>query len=224
MTDIHELDSITAIVAIGLDGAIGSHNDLPWRLRSDLRFFKRTTVNNIVIMGRKTYESIGGCLPNRENLVLSHRAILFEDHAGCHHAHSVAETLYLREKSPKKAAYLIGGAQTFAEFAPFVDRYLLTIVEARFPDADTFLDPKLLEPEEDWSRREISIERLDDPRADEFDFTVFELRHKDPERFQIARARELQNYVERNHLLRKGKPARPRANRADVSLPTFFPA
>lgn len=203
MTDIRDLGSLTSIVAVGLDGAIGAHNDLPWRLRSDLRFFKKTTAQNIVIMGRKTYESIGECLPNRVNLVLSHRATLFEPHDECYHTHSIGETLYQRERWAKKEAYLIGGAHTFKEFAPFVDRYLLTIVNARFPHADTFLDKQLLEPAEDWIRSEVSIERLEDPAADEYDFTVVELRHRDSEAIRQSRQRELEKYKKSNHLLQR---------------------
>jgi dihydrofolate reductase len=154
-------------------------------------------------MGRKTYESIGHCLPNRENIVLSHRATLFEPHKGCYHAHGIGETLFIREKWPRKRTYLIGGAQTFSEFAPFVDHYLLTIVSAEFPQADTFLEEGLLEPEEDWIREEVTIERFDDPAADEFDFKVIELRYRYPERMRLARQQELERYVQSNHLLQR---------------------
>jgi dihydrofolate reductase len=210
MSDKPDNSSLTSIVAVGLDGAIGAHSDLPWRLRSDLRFFKQSTINNIVIMGRKTYESIGRCLPKRENIILSHRATLFEPHDGCHHAHGIGETLFLREKWSKKEAFLIGGAQTFSEFAPFVDRYLLTIVNGNFPEADTFLDPKLLEPAEDWIRQEVAIERFDDPEADEYEFTVLELRHRDPGKFCDARRAALAKYIESNHFLKR-KALRERA-------------
>jgi len=224
MTANHEFDSITSIVAVGRDGAIGAHNDLPWRLRSDLRFFKQTTINNIVIMGRKTFESIGHCLPNRVNLVLSHRATLFEEHEDCFHTHGIGETLYRRQTWPKKETFLIGGAQTFAEFGPYVDRYLITVVDARFPNADTFLDQSLLEPADDWDTREIAIERLEDPNADEFDFKIIELRHKDPARFRSARAHELQEYIERSNIRPKKKAVRRRANPAPTYSPSLFPA
>lgn len=199
--------SLTSIVAVGLDGAIGIENQLPWNLKSDLRFFKRTTKNNLIIMGRKTYDSIGGCLPFRENIVLSHRPSLFEKHEGCSHAHSISETLFLRDKWPNKHAFVIGGAQTYKQFSPYVDRYLLTIVKAKFPKADAHFDQAIIGNEEIWETREIEVERIDRPDADEFEFQVIELSHRNPQEVAAKRARLLEEFKKRNHLLRE-KPRR----------------
>ena len=193
--------SLTSIVAVGLKGEIGVKNSLPWRLKSDLRFFKQTTLNNIVIMGRKTFNSIGGCLKGRDNIVLSHRATLFESHEGCEHAHSIAETLYLRKKTPRKEAYIIGGAQTYTQFAPFVDRYLITIVNSRFADADAFFSEEVIGDDKTWVSRSLQVERAEN--GDEFDFTVVELTHRNPEMVREARRKMIADFEDKNHFLKR---------------------
>ena len=213
MNDESAQSSLTSIVAVGLDGAIGIENRLPWSLRSDLRFFKETTKNNIIIMGRKTYDSIGGCLPLRENVVLSHSPSLFERHEGCSHAHSISETLFLREKWPAKQAFIIGGAQTYKQFSPFVDRYLLTIVNANFQEADAHFDQSVIGSLDDWNVNEINVERVQTEGADEFDFRVFELKHPDPEAVAGKRSELLREFRKKNHLVRR-KPHRRTSNRS----------
>lgn len=195
--------SLTSIVAVGLDGAIGIENRLPWQLKSDLKFFKATTKGNIVIMGRKTYESIGGCLPLRENIVLSHTPQLFPKHEGCSHVHSIGETLSLRMSWPSKDAFVIGGAQTYKQFAPLVDRYLLTIVNARFPEADAFFDQAIIGDESVWTKKLIEVERVEKDGADEFDFQVFELTHKFPDQVAASRQEIVAAFREKNHFFRR---------------------
>ncbi|MBX7482326.1 dihydrofolate reductase [Qipengyuania qiaonensis] len=206
------MTTLTSIVAVGLDGAIGIQNRLPWRLKSDLRFFKSKTKQNVIIMGRKTYDSLGSCLPDRENLVLSHTPSLFPDHEGCHHVHSIAEALFAREKWVGKEAFVIGGAQTYSQFAPYVDRYLLTIVNARFPLADAFFDQSIFGEESDWDRRELEVERVPSEGADEFDFQVFELKHKASNEVEARRAKIVADFQRRNHLSKPKLP--PKSRRA----------
>ena len=196
----NDMNSLTSIVAVGLDGAIGVENRLPWQLKSDLKFFKETTKNNIIIMGRKTYDSLGKCLPFRENVVLSHTPSLFPPHEGCHHVHSIAEALSLRSKWKKKNAFVIGGAQTYRQFAPYVDRYLITVVGARFPNADAFFDQTILGDEREWAKAEVSVERVDQEGADQFDFQVFELTHLDSAAVSERRSALLERFHARNHL------------------------
>lgn len=191
---------LTSIVAVGLDGEIGIGNELPWRLKSDLRFFKETTLGNVIIMGRKTYDSIGGCLKGRENIVLSHKASLFASHNGCHQSHSIGETLYLREKYSRNDAFIIGGAQTYLQFAQYVDTYLITIVKGKFPNADAFFDQSILN-EADWDRREVDVERI--AGGDDFDFSVVKLTHKNPTAVRLARQTAISEFTRRNHLLQR---------------------
>lgn len=197
------MGNLTSIVAVGLGGEIGIRNELPWRLKSDLRFFQKTTKENVIVMGRKTYESIGGCLPKRENVVLSHSAKLFPPHPGCVLAQTVAETLYLCDKAKKKSAFVIGGALTYAQFAEYVDRYLVTVVNARFPDADAYFSGDVIGDDSNWEMREIEIERIDDPNADEFEFQIFELLHRRPEEVALRRRAAIDEYRQKNHFLRR---------------------
>lgn len=198
-----QMGTLTSIVAVGLDGEIGIQNELPWRLKSDLRFFQRTTKENVIVMGRKTFESIGGCLPKRENIVLSHSAKLFEPHPGCVLSHTVEETLYLCEKQKKKSAFVIGGAQTYAQFADYVDRYLVTVVNARFPEADAYFSEGVIGDDNNWDTREIEVDRIEDPAADEYDFQIFELRHRRPGEVAERRKAAIQQYRRKNHFLRR---------------------
>jgi dihydrofolate reductase len=202
MSRRHEKSGLTSIVAVGLDGAIGVENRLPWRLKSDLRFFKETTKQNVIIMGRKTYDSLGSCLPYRENIVLSHTPSLFPPHEGCHHVHSLSEALTLRTRWPGKSAFVIGGAQTYKQFAPFVDRYLITIVSARFPNADAFFDQGIFGDEKLWEKCPVKVDRVDDAAGDEFEFQVFELRLRDPTIASERREALIGEQRSRNHLYR----------------------
>src|SRR5436309_740216 len=126
MSRASQKSSLTSIVAIDKNGAIGCRNTLPWRLKSDLAFFRQTTNGNAVIMGRKTYDSIGCCLPNRKNIVLSHSYDLFHSTPDCQLAHSIEEALARAGNSPSREAFVIGGAATYAQFANLIDRYLVT--------------------------------------------------------------------------------------------------
>lgn len=197
------MGTLTSIVAVGLGGEIGIQNELPWRLKSDLRFFQKTTKDNVIVMGRKTYESIGGCLPKRENIVLSHSAKLFPPHPGCVLSHTVEETLYLCEKADKKSAFVIGGALTYAQFAEYVDRYLITVVNARFPEADAFFSEDVIGDDSNWEMRVLDVERIEDPSADEYEFQIFELRHRRPEEVANRRTAAIEEYRRKNHFLRR---------------------
>lgn len=185
------LKTLTSIVAIDRVGAIGAQNALPWRLKSDLSFFKRTTLDNTIIMGRKTYESIGGCLPNRKNIVLTHNFSLFEKTDNCRTALSIAETLYRSETDPSDEIFVVGGALTYLQFAPLVDRYLVTIVDHVVDHADAFLDTSILNDLGKWKQ----IETANFPAksgVDDFPFRVLEISPDDlPER--QARRRNLIN-------------------------------
>ena len=147
---------LTSIVAIDRDGAIGCRNALPWRLKSDLDFFRETTINNVVIMGRLTYESIGKCLPKRNNLVLSHNNVLFNSTGQCRLVTSTGEALYRSSSNKKKKRYVIGGAQTYSLFAPFVDRYLVTVVQHTVREADAFLASDIRSALSGWESRRVT--------------------------------------------------------------------
>ncbi|WP_432201629.1 dihydrofolate reductase [Erythrobacter sp. W53] len=201
---------LTSIVAIDENGAIGCQNSLPWRLKSDLAFFRKTTTNNTVIMGRKTYDSIGKCLPNRQNLVLSHNNVLFSSTKNCRLVTSVDEALHLSSTNKKRKRFVIGGAQTYELFAPFVDRYLVTVVQHKVADADAYLADTILQLFGEWEKR--SVTRFD-AAADQndFDCEVYEYLAPDAEERAALRAEISNSYAERSSSRSNSKKTRPRS-------------
>lgn len=129
---------LTIIAAVAENGVIGDKNQLLWHISEDLKFFKAQTSGHPVIMGRKTYESLGRPLPNRRNVVISRQEGL--EIAGCEVVHSLEEALRLF--SPADEPFIIGGAQIYAQALPLADRMLLTRVhhayegDTRFPEWD----------------------------------------------------------------------------------------
>ncbi len=131
---------VALIVAVGANGVIGKDNALPWHLPEDLKWFKRQTLGKPVIMGRKTWDSIGRPLPGRPNIVVTRRAGWSA--AGAYAAHSLDEALALGERLAPEAAELmvIGGAALFAEALPRANRLYLTEI-GRAYDGDTVFPP-----------------------------------------------------------------------------------
>jgi dihydrofolate reductase len=127
------------VVAVSENDVIGRGNQLPWRLSADLRRFKTLTLGKPVLMGRKTYESIGHALPGRLNLVLS-RSSGFAP-GDC----TVVPTLDAARAAARAAArdeplMVIGGAEVFRQCAAAADTLHLTLVHAFIEDGDTFFD------------------------------------------------------------------------------------
>jgi len=123
---------ITLIVARARNGVIGRDGKLPWRLPEDLAFFKRTTMGQPIVMGRRTWESIGRPLPGRRNIVVSRRAGFLAD--GVETAPSLDEALRLCADSEE--VFVIGGAQLYAEALPRAGRLIVTEIDADF-EGDT---------------------------------------------------------------------------------------
>jgi dihydrofolate reductase len=124
---------IELVVAAAENDVIGRGNELPWHLPADLRHFKSLTIGKAVLMGRKTYESIGKALPGRTNIVLS-RSEEFSP-ADC----LVVKTLDDARLAAgvRSALMVIGGAQIYRECLPLAVRIHLTLIHARIEDGDT---------------------------------------------------------------------------------------
>jgi dihydrofolate reductase len=122
------------VVAVAENDVIGRGNALPWRLPADLRRFKALTLGKPVLMGRKTYESIGKALPGRANLVLT-RSIDFQP-ADCRVFSRLNEAIHA--VSAEDVIMVIGGAEIYQQCLPRACRIHLTLVHARVEDGDTF--------------------------------------------------------------------------------------
>ena len=143
---------ISLIVAMDREGGIGKNNDLMWHLPADMRFFRETTTGNIVVLGRKNYESIPERfrpLPNRENAVLTRNTsyaapgyLLF---------HSLEECLEHYKNETDRTVFIIGGGEIYKQALNVVSEMYITHVDKSY-DADTFF-PQLNESE--WKKEEV---------------------------------------------------------------------
>ncbi|PLK25440.1 hypothetical protein C0V72_01765 [Porphyrobacter sp. TH134] len=210
MSGKNTVRQLTSIVAIDLRGAIGCDNTLPWRLKNDMAFFREKTIGNTVIMGRKTYNSIGSKpLPRRNNIVLSHNSVLFEAVPTCQLVLSVDEALYRAEQNADEEIFVIGGAQTYEQFDSLVDRYLVTIVDHEVPDTDAFLSSSVLESFREWRRVEVASFQASADQ-DEFAFSIFEVSAPDGEARRRAREQIIERYAAKV-VARKAQPKNPKA-------------
>ncbi|NUO03715.1 MAG: dihydrofolate reductase, partial [Saprospiraceae bacterium] len=119
---------ISAIVAVAKNNVIGKNGEIPWYLPADLRFFKQTTLNHHVIMGRRSFDSIGRPLPKRTNVVITRDPFFVG--TGCIVAHSVEEALHIARNNGETEAFIIGGGEIYAQSMPYWDRLYLTRVDA----------------------------------------------------------------------------------------------
>lgn len=131
---------ISIIVAVAENGVIGDKNSLLWHIKEDMRFFRQKTTSHPVIMGRKTYDSLGKPLPNRTNVVISRTLNHIE---GCTVVHSLEEAVALFPA--EEEIFIIGGAQIYTQALDVADRMYITHIEHSYEGDTSF-------PE--WNRAE----------------------------------------------------------------------
>lgn len=191
--------TISIIVAISDNGAIGRNNQLLWHIKEDLRYFKRITSGHTVIMGRKTWESLGKPLPNRRNIVVSRTLLPAHGNSlsstpGVEVYATIEEALAAAAKEPTpvpgqsvqpnisghikhnvsnnsaQEVFIIGGGEIYRQTLPYAHKLYLTLVHTNIAYADTFF-PAVNQTE--W--REISRESFDRGETFEspFEFVLF---------------------------------------------------
>lgn len=129
--------TLSIIVAVGKNREIGYKNKLLWNIPADMARFKKITTGHVVVMGDKTFESIGRPLPNRINLIIS-LDTEYQVPEGCYLAHSIAEAKSQAEELDTTGEiFIIGGATIYKLFLPFCDKLYITEVDDA-PMADTF--------------------------------------------------------------------------------------
>lgn len=126
---------LSIIAAIAKNRVIGKDNKMPWHLPADLQFFKKTTMGCPIIMGRKTYDSIGRALPGRLNIILSRDKALQID--GCTVVNSLDEAMLAAKHENADEVFITGGAHLYNKFIDDVDRLYLTLIDEEF-EGDTF--------------------------------------------------------------------------------------
>lgn len=157
---------LSLIVAMTENGVIGRGGDMPWRMSDDLRRFKRITLGHHIVMGRKTYDSIGRPLPGRTSIVISRQATYADPQVRA--ARSLDEALQLA--SGDHEVFITGGSQIFAMALPHVDRMYLTRIHCEL-DGDTHF------PDVDWSRWRLieqQTHRADDRNQYDYSFQTYE--------------------------------------------------
>ncbi len=130
---------LALIAAVARNGVIGRDNDLPWKLSGDLRWFKSRTLGKPILMGRRTWESLGRPLPGRTSIVISRNALTLPD--GVQHCRTLDDAIALGHavagRDGAEEVMVIGGAQLYAAAFPRASRLYLTEVEADV-EGDTF--------------------------------------------------------------------------------------
>lgn len=154
---------VSLIVAVSENGIIGRDGGLPWKLSGDLRYFKSVTMGKPIVMGRKTYESIGRPLPGRPNLVVSRNPEFAPE--GVKTFPTLEEAIETAKRHGADEVMIIGGAALYAEALDRADRLYLTEVHADVAGDVGFPSIKL----SDW--REISRERHSAGDRDDYDYS-----------------------------------------------------
>ncbi len=134
---------ISMVVAMGRNGELGLDNKMLWHIKEDFRHFKETTMGHVLIMGRKTFESIGKPLPGRKTIILS-RSFVF-DHEDCFIVSSIDEAIALAHKMKAQKVFIAGGGEIYRQCLPMASELILSFVDYEGP-ADTFF------PEVDWGQ------------------------------------------------------------------------
>lgn len=126
---------ISVIAAVGKNGAIGKNNRLLWDIPEDMEHFKKTTLGHAVIMGKKTFLSIGRPLPGRKNIVVTRDRNFKAE--GCEVNDSL-ENVLVAYKNSDEEAFVIGGGVIYGSSLPYADKLYLTVIDDAPRDADTF--------------------------------------------------------------------------------------
>jgi len=118
---------VSIIVAVAKNNVIGKDNDIPWYLPADLKYFKRTTLNHHIIMGRKCFQSIGKPLPKRTNIIITRNP--YYTASNCLVTHSIEEALGMAYDNQEQEAFIIGGGEIYKQSMDLADKLYLTEVD-----------------------------------------------------------------------------------------------
>jgi len=157
---------ISLIWAMDENRVIGYRNQLPWRLPEDLKFFKRVTMGHPIMMGRKTFESIGKPLPGRENIIVTRDESYQKE--GCAVMNSI-EDFMSYAKGKEEEIFVIGGAEIFKEVLPEADKLYLTMIHHQF-EGDTFFPVFDIEK---WELESREIGPKDEKNPYDYEFLIY---------------------------------------------------
>ncbi len=161
---------ISAIVATARNNVIGKDNDIPWYLPADLKYFKKTTLGHHIIMGRKSFVSIGRPLPKRTNIIITRDPFFVA--SGCVVVHSLPEAIRVARDNGEEEVFIIGGGQIYEQAMPLLNKIYLT-------EVDTMVDGDVFFPsinQEEWE--EVGRENHQPDEKNEYAYTFVILEKK----------------------------------------------
>ncbi len=162
---------ISAIFAMSKNRVIGKDNDLPWYLSDDLKFFKKKTLGHHILMGRKSFESIGRPLPKRTNLILTRDPFYAVSNALV--THSLEEAFSIAADNGEEELFVIGGEAVFRQALPYIDVIYMSYIDEDI-EGDTFF-PEI--DDDEWELVEKKNFKADE--KNDYDFEIRVLRRKD---------------------------------------------
>jgi len=160
---------ISCIVGTAHHNVIGKNNDIPWHLSADLQYFKKTTLNHHILMGRSNYQSIGRPLPRRTNVIIT-RDQNFKA-PNCQVVHSIEEGISLAEKNGETELFIIGGGEIYNQTIRICQKLYLTEIDLEVENGDVFF------PEIDYKEWKLISEEphlADEKNPYNYNFKVFE--------------------------------------------------
>lgn len=164
---------LSIIVAMAKQNVIGLNNQMPWHLPADLAWFKKNTLNKPVIMGRKTFESIGRPLPNRHNIIIS-RQKQASNKTDISWVQSIDEAILLAKTQNVDEAFIIGGGNIYQQALPLVNRLYLTHIEADLQGDTCFPNYS----QANWCSSFEESHQADDKNLYEYRFEILERAHR----------------------------------------------
>ena len=173
---------ISMMMAMDKNRLIGKDGSMPWHISAELKYFKRITMGKPVVMGRKTFESIGKPLPGRQNIVITRNKALMKEWADADVkvASSLEQAVQFAREYQSDEMMVIGGASICQEAMQYVERLYLTVIEHEFTGGDTWLKSY---QSEDW--HEISSEDHDETKDGGYRFT-YRVLERLPEKKAVA--------------------------------------
>lgn len=159
---------ISCIVGTAHNRVIGKDNDIPWHLSADLKYFKKTTLNHHILMGRTNYYSIGRPLPKRTNIIITRDPFFIV--SNCLVAHSIEEGIAIAEENGESELFIIGGGTIYEQTIDICDRLYLTEIDVKV-DGDVFF-PEINYKE--WKLISEEPHKADEKNLYDYNFKVYE--------------------------------------------------
>ncbi|PEK99878.1 dihydrofolate reductase [Bacillus sp. AFS017336] len=156
---------IAALVAMSENNVIGLNNEMPWHLPQELAYFKKVTTGHTIIMGRKTFDSIGRPLPKRENVIVTRQKDFHPDGVTV-----INDVISYLEDHKNEDLFIIGGAEIFNLTFPYLDTLYITEIEHNF-EGDTFFQNFL---KGDWNVKSVSEVQIDEKSEIKYRYFVYE--------------------------------------------------